>query len=390
MFTQTYKNWLKGILIGLAVIAGVILAVFLFSTLLDVSCVIYLSKLTPSISAINLINPHLDKAVTSLLLAIMAFVFFRHRAISPRPIRRRISSGFIVIYLLVALKQLDAAYSTWGHLFDEQGNSRFSYGCDFDNRVGLFTNRLTHPTTNEPLTPLTRDNAWEYEVLRTRSFQEVTNPAITAWFTRPGKPELWYSERRDGLHFFNMPAHDPAENTLLKPVTQELHDSYYADKEKQNASQDIATIKADSAVNLSSSIPAFSLPSSTPASVGPPLILPDAQSQSDDIKIIVSIPYVIVYPDGHKGERMVIEKSEPFKGLFHWRGDMKHWMLCPKNCLLHNAVTGQWESTYAIYAEDHPKEAAKLQSEYEAKCPLEPKDFYKSAFLGKVPHGGHF
>jgi hypothetical protein len=222
---STWARWLAG---SLAVAAGLFLLTGLFDYLYLRSII---SEFEQGLGAVEWINPHLGKAVVALVSGIVTVLFFRMEAMSPRPMARYLSQSIAVGFFIAAVTHGIRAAATWGDLFDRLGQSELYYGIDDSNEVRYFTHPGVHPRTGEPLIKVTVDNVREVELWRHTPFAEVRDPAQVEWFARRNaRPMLWFVEREDGLHFFNMPGYDAATAKKLEPVTPEMRTTYLASK----------------------------------------------------------------------------------------------------------------------------------------------------------------
>ena len=233
--TPTTPNTIARFLAG-SVLA--VLALFLLTGLFDY---IYfrsvIGTFEQGLGEINWINPHLGKAVIAAVSSVATILFFRYEAASfsfiSRPIGRFVTSSFI----LVSIYHTILTFATWGNIFDSVGHSHLYYGIDDNNQVRYFNpsgdhspdHPPHHPQTGEVLIAVTPENVREVEIRRHATFLEIKDPSEEMWFAPgTGRPMLWYSEREDGFHFFNLPGFDRARSRKLEPVTPELQQRYLA------------------------------------------------------------------------------------------------------------------------------------------------------------------
>lgn len=213
----------------------VIIALFLITGLFDYLYVRWVvGFFEQGLGAINWVNPHLGKAVISLVTGTVSLIAFRVFSVSFASLRRVLEWTVIPPLFLAAITHGILAFATWGNLFDQLGHSSLFYGIDDQNRVEYFNHGGKHPKTGEPLIAITSENVREVEIRRHATVQEITNPDSAAWFAPgSGKPLLWYAKRDDGLHFYNLPGYDPAISVKLKPVTTEIKALYETEKESK-------------------------------------------------------------------------------------------------------------------------------------------------------------
>jgi hypothetical protein len=279
------------------------------------------------------------------------------------------------------------AYSTWGNLLDNLGNSHLKYVVGDDGLVRIFTARFTvDPVDGYPLTPITSENARDVNLLLHTKFMEVTDPKPDDFFGLNGRPMLYYSTRANGLHLFNLPVHDRASGQSLIPVSVDIESRWY--KEHPTVPQVPMAKDQPSGVVQSTPTPTISILSAVPplsretlSSWSSPSPTPD---QLDGIEILVSTPLEIVY-EGKVVERMVFCREGPFTGLFHWKGDMDHFILTPPNGLLRNEETGNWEAPFQKFLAAHPDRADKLGAAYATNHPECARPF-RLEFIKTAPH----
>ena len=209
-----------------------ILAIFLLTGLFDY---IYFRSIIGTfeqgLGEINWINPHLGKAVLAAFSAIAVLLFVQVQVLSPARISRTVGRLIALSFGFTAILQIILTFATWGYLFDSLGHSHLYYGIDDNNEVRYFTHGGANPETGEALIPLTSDIVREIEMRRRAKFAEIKDPPIDIWFSPgSGKPKLWYAEREDGYHFFELPGFDPATSQKLEPVTSSTQQKYLTAK----------------------------------------------------------------------------------------------------------------------------------------------------------------
>ncbi len=234
------------------ILAGSVLAILVLFLLTGLFDYIYFRSIIGTfeqgLGEINWINPHLGKAVIAAVSAVAVLLFCQFEALSIAPISRTVGRIIALSFGLTAILQTILTFATWGYLFDSLGRSHLYYGIDDNNEVRYFTHGGAHPQTGEPLIPVTPDIVREIEMRRRAKFAEIKEPPIDKWFAPgSGKPKLWYSEREDGLHFFELPGFDPATSRKLEPVTTVVQQQYLAAKKAQQRQAEAELQKRDEA-----------------------------------------------------------------------------------------------------------------------------------------------
>lgn len=218
----------------IATLAVLGLIAFLFTALWDVLYVQWLlDQFEPTFELFDFTNPHLFKAVVAAFGALLIFWYLKSDQVIFAPSRRILAQMMVGLLLLGVVGQGIATAATWNHWFDQNGSPWLKYEFTDDNSVILYgPKRNNSPTTGETLKVLTPGMARGISLRRNKKFVEVRKPKVNEWFAiGTALPNLWYTERTDGLHFWNVPAKDDGSGREPKEVTRDLHDKYYSNPE---------------------------------------------------------------------------------------------------------------------------------------------------------------
>lgn len=230
------------ILAALGFLVSVPLLVFLATGFFDYLYIRHIvAQFDHGLADVDLANPKLMKALVAGMAAAASWWFLRFHAVSMGWIRNILSYLTTVSFGLVAVMNLVSGIAIWGHHFDGLGNALLRYEITPDNRVLFYAKRTVSPRTGLPLQEVTPEAVYGLEARRQGAFREVTDPRSDDWFgPGTGQPLLWFSERPDGIHVFNMPGYDPDNRAELRPVSLEIKTRYYHEKHEREQRQKAA------------------------------------------------------------------------------------------------------------------------------------------------------
>ena len=221
-----HRVWKRRLLWTLAIIGGLLLSLWLTSTIVELSIYGAYNHYIDSLSDHLRISTYLAN-VLSLLFLVPFFLGVKYYLFSLRDRKRKQRIGLAMLLGMGVVYNLALYIGTKNEHFDAKGHAVKFYalvpgGVVFSDRAG------TEPKYGVPFRPVSPDNIkWLLRIQQGR-IQAVNDPVSHDWFDGvTGDPVLWYCADSGGnLYFFDGPGYAPATRAELKPVTPEIRQAW--------------------------------------------------------------------------------------------------------------------------------------------------------------------